>query len=109
MFPAILLFQTVGPTPYLHPPHPSTPSQGSFTDFPLQYQKSMAGPSSSRPASPYSTCQMTAYPILLTVDGLVHTQTFTQAGVSRKEMVSHAQGVAELGVSVCSSLDFSFP
>ena len=52
---------------------------------------------------------MTAYPILLTVDGLVHTQTFTQAGVSRKEMVTHAQGVAELGVSVCSSLDFSFP
>jgi len=59
------------------------------------------------------TSQTTAYlvgntsHILLTVDGLVHTQTFTQAGVGRKEMVSYAQGVAELGVSVYSALDYS--
>ena len=45
--------------------------------------------------------------ILLTVDGLVHTQTFSQAGPGKKEMISYAQGVAELGVSVYSALDYS--
>jgi len=47
--------------------------------------------------------------ILLTVEGLVHTQTFTQAGLGRKEMVSYGGGVAELGVSVYSALDYSLP
>ena len=45
--------------------------------------------------------------ILLTVEGLVHTQTFSQAGPGKKEMISYAQGVAELGVSVYSALDYS--
>jgi len=39
----------------------------------------------------------------------VHTQTFSQAGPGKKEMVSYAQGVAELGVSVYSALDYSLP
>jgi len=47
--------------------------------------------------------------ILLTVEGMVHTQTFSQAGPGKKEMVSYAQGVAELGVSVYSALDYSLP
>jgi len=40
---------------------------------------------------------------------MVHTQTFSQAGPGKKEMVSYAQGVAELGVSVYSALDYSLP
>lgn len=39
----------------------------------------------------------------------MHTQTFSQAGPGKKEMVSYAQGVAELGVSVYSALDYSLP
>lgn len=45
--------------------------------------------------------------ILLTVDGLVHTQTFSQIGQNKKEMLTFAQGIAELGVAIYSALDYS--
>jgi len=45
--------------------------------------------------------------ILLTVEGMVHADSFTQTGRGRKQMVNLAQAVAELGVTVYSALDYS--
>jgi len=47
--------------------------------------------------------------ILLTVDGMVHTRSFSrrESDLGREIMVSLSQGVAELGVSVYSALDYS--
>eukprot|EP00092_Neocalanus_flemingeri_P018732 GFUD01020287.1.p1 GENE.GFUD01020287.1~~GFUD01020287.1.p1 ORF type:complete len:684 (-),score=240.80 GFUD01020287.1:177-2228(-) len=47
--------------------------------------------------------------ILLTVEGMVHSHTFTQAGRNRKQMVSFTQAVEELGVAVYTALDYSLP